>query len=85
MCSERIAGHVFAGIGSDQRCTECGRWWTEIKDCDDSHIGKRDLAHAGELNYAELSEIRAKNRKEDRAWDLVAEVSNGARRDETSQ
>ncbi len=74
--ADRVAGHVFEGVGSDQRCV-CGRWWTEIADCDDTDLGKTDRAHAGQLNAAELSEIRQKKQHEMRFWDAVAEASAG--------
>ncbi len=75
--ADRVAGHIFEGVGSDQRCVECGRWWTEIMDCDDTDLGKRDRAHSGELNAAELTQIRQKRVHELRFWDAVTEASAG--------
>ena len=65
-----VAGHQFEGIGSDQRCA-CGRWWSEIMDCDETDIGKTERAHSGQLNAAELEQIREKRKYELRFWDAI--------------
>lgn len=71
---DRVAGHAFNGVGTDQRC-ECGRWWTDIMDCDDSDEGKPHLAHTGDLSSHELSQISAKRKHELRFWDAVEAAS----------
>jgi hypothetical protein len=74
MLGDRVAGHIFEGVGSDQRCVleGCGgRWWTEIMHCDRSHLGKPNFAHSGDLNEAELTQIEHKKQHELRFWDAV--------------
>ena len=66
-----VAGHKFIGVGSDQRCEGCDRWWTDIMDCDETDIGKTGRAHSGQLNAAELDEIRQKRKYELRFWDAI--------------
>lgn len=70
---ERVAGHVFIGVGSDQRCSlgDCGRWWTEIMDCAAAHLGKSGYAHQGDLNANELGQIETKKQREDTMYAMA--------------
>jgi hypothetical protein len=74
----RVAGHQFEGVGTDQRCRldDCGRWWTEIMDCTDADVGKDGIAHSGNLSAYELSQIKEKKQQEMRFWDAI-EASAG--------
>ena len=71
--TDRVAGHQFEGIGSDQRCTlgECQRWWADIMNCSDDDVGKADLAHTGNLSSHELTQIIEKRKHELRFWEAV--------------
>lgn len=49
---EKVAGHVFEGVGSDRRCVEpnCAAlsvFWDDLKRCMSAEIGKRGWSHDG--------------------------------------
>jgi hypothetical protein len=80
----RIAGHLFIESVFGPVCSigECVRLWVEIEDVTESDVGKRDIAHAGELNGSEYSEIKEERQrratlKEElcaRAWEATMAI-----------
>lgn len=55
-----IAGHSFVwGV-----CT-CGRRWTDIRNTTQADVGKPNIAHIGNINAREVTEIEAERMAED--------------------
>lgn len=56
--TRRIAGHEFkAGF------CDCGRYWIDIMNCNETHIGFPGYAHAGNLNTNEVNQIKAERER----------------------
>lgn len=66
-----IAGHSFDDGPNGRRCTThtnegrlCHRSWLTIKDAGEDQIGKKDIAHNGNLNASEWQEINVERKRE---------------------
>jgi hypothetical protein len=72
-----VAGHAFDDV-VDAICP-CGRAWSEIEDCTEADVGLPDRAHVGNLNMAELTQIRQEKarraEKKERAWNAVCGIA----------
>lgn len=64
MVAATVAGHTFAGVGSDEKC-ECGIYWHGIWGVTREDIGKPNIAHSGDLNEREYDQIQVKKARDD--------------------
>lgn len=67
---QMVAGHTFAGVGSDEKC-ECGRYWHGIWGVTREDIGKPNIAHSGDLNEREYDQIQVKKARDDARWTVT--------------
>lgn len=62
MMNGDAAGHKF----EDGRC-RCGILWVDIRNTTAEDVGKPNIAHHGNLNQAEITQIQTLRDKEDMA------------------